>query len=67
MLILKSLTFENIGRFVEPQTIDFASLGSLVQIEGQNNNTEGSSGAGKSTISVKQDPLINAHSKIPYI
>jgi len=50
MLILKSLSFQNIGRFVEPQTIDFTSLGSLVQLEGRNNNTGGSSGAGKSTI-----------------
>jgi DNA repair exonuclease SbcCD ATPase subunit len=50
MLKLKSLTFSNIGRFVEEQTIDFTSLGSLVQIDGKNNNTGGSSGAGKSTI-----------------
>lgn len=50
MLILRSLTFQNIGRFVEEQTIEFDQLGSLVQIEGQNNNTSGSSGAGKSTI-----------------
>lgn len=50
MLILKSLTLENIGRFTESQTIDFTQLGSLVQVDGQNNNTGGSSGAGKSTI-----------------
>ena len=50
MLTLKSLTFNNIGRFVEEQTIDFTALGDLVQVDGQNNNTSGSSGAGKSTI-----------------
>lgn len=50
MLILKSLTVANIGRFVEEQTINFDQLNDLVQVEGQNNNTGGSSGAGKSTI-----------------
>ncbi len=50
MLTLKSLTFNNIGRFVEEQTIDFTQLGSLVQVNAQNLNTGGSSGAGKSTI-----------------
>src|ERR1035437_6188723 len=50
MLILKSLTFSGIGRFVEEQTIDFTRLGSLIQVDGQNLNTGGSSGAGKSTI-----------------
>src|ERR1035437_9022378 len=50
MLILKSLTFSGIGHFVEEQTIDFTSLGNLVQVDAQNLNTGGSSGAGKSTI-----------------
>jgi len=50
MLIPKSLTLANIGRFVEPQTVDFTKLGSLVQVEGINNNTNGSSGAAKSTL-----------------
>jgi len=50
MLVLKTLTFENIGRFIETQSIDFTALGSLVQIEGKNNCSGGSSGAGKSTI-----------------
>src|ERR1019366_2441273 len=50
MLVLKSLKFSGIGRFVDEQTIDFTSLGPLVQVEGQNRNTGGSSGAGKSTI-----------------
>jgi DNA repair exonuclease SbcCD ATPase subunit len=50
MLKLKSLTFSGIGRFVEEQTIDFTQLGSPIQIDGQNNQTGGSSGSGKSTI-----------------
>src|SRR5665213_731638 len=50
MLTIKSLTFSGIGRFTEEQTIQFSELGSLVQVEGQNNNTGGSSGAGKSTV-----------------
>ena len=50
MLHLKWLAFQNIGRFVERQTIYFDKLGNLVQVEGQNKNTGGSSGAAKSTI-----------------
>jgi DNA repair exonuclease SbcCD ATPase subunit len=50
MLKLKSLIFSGIGRFVEEQTIDFTILGSLVQLDAQNLNTGGSSGAGKSTV-----------------
>lgn len=50
MLTPKSLTLQNIGRFVEEQTVPFDQLGSLVLVEGQNNNTGGSSGAAKSTI-----------------
>jgi DNA repair exonuclease SbcCD ATPase subunit len=50
VLKLKELRFSGIGRFVEEQVINFESLGSMVQVDGQNNNTGGSSGAGKSTI-----------------
>jgi energy-coupling factor transporter ATP-binding protein EcfA2 len=50
MLKLKKLTFCNIGRFIEEQTIDFETLGNLVQVDAQNLNTSGSSGSGKSTI-----------------
>lgn len=50
MLKIKELRFSGIGRFVEPQVIHFNELGNLVQIDGQNNNTGGSSGAGKSTV-----------------
>lgn len=58
MIVLKSLTLSNIGRFVEEQVIDFTQLGSLVQIDGQNLNTGGSSGAGKSTIFKALDFLL---------
>lgn len=50
MLKLKELRWSGIGRFVEEQIVVFDSLGSLVQVDGQNNNTKGSSGAGKSTV-----------------
>lgn len=50
MLKLKELRWSGIGRFVEEQVINFDSLGSLIQVDGQNNNTKGSSGAGKSTV-----------------
>lgn len=50
MLKLKSLTFSGIGRFVEEQTINFDALGLIVQLEGKNSNTGGSSGSGKSTV-----------------
>jgi DNA repair exonuclease SbcCD ATPase subunit len=50
MLVLKSLTFSGIGRFVEEQVINFDTLGSLIQVEGENRNTGGSSGSGKSTL-----------------
>lgn len=50
MLRLKELKFSGIGRFVEEQVIDLSSMGNLIQVDGQNNNTGGSSGSGKSTI-----------------
>lgn len=50
MLKLQNLTLEGIGRFVNTQEVDFTSLGNLVQVDGKNNNTGGSSGAGKSTV-----------------
>lgn len=50
MLKLKTLTIKNVGRFVEQQTLSFDELGSLIQVDGKNNNTGGSSGSGKSTI-----------------
>lgn len=50
MLILKKLRLRAIGRFVDEQVIDIEKLSNLVQVDGQNNNTGGSSGAAKSTI-----------------
>ena len=50
MLIIRQLRFRGIGRFVEEQVIDFDKLGMLIQVDGKNNNTGGSSGAAKSTI-----------------
>jgi DNA repair exonuclease SbcCD ATPase subunit len=50
VLKLQQLTLDGIGRFVNTQEIDFTSLGNLVQVDGKNNNTGGSSGAGKSTV-----------------
>jgi ABC-type Na+ transport system ATPase subunit NatA len=58
MLELVELRFKNIGRFVEEQVIDFDILGAFVQIDGQNNNTGGSSGAGKSTVFMALDYLL---------
>jgi len=49
MLKLKKYSFKGIGRFVEEQTIDLQSRDNLIQIDGENTNTGGSSGAGKST------------------
>jgi DNA repair exonuclease SbcCD ATPase subunit len=49
MLKLKSYSFSGIGRFVEKQTVDLDSRSHLIQIDGENTNTGGSSGAGKST------------------
>src|ERR1700687_416274 len=62
MLTLKELRFRGIGRFVEEQKISFENLGGLTQIDGQNNNTKGSSGAGKSTIAHALDFLLGLNS-----
>ncbi len=49
MLKLKKYSFSGIGRFVKKQTINFEGRDHLIQIDGENTNTGGSSGAGKST------------------
>lgn len=49
MLKLKRYSFSGIGRFTEKQVIDLDSRSHLIQIDGLNTNTGGSSGAGKST------------------
>ncbi len=58
MLNLKELRFSGIGRFVEEQVVHFESLGRLVQLDGKNNNTRGSSGAGKTTVFNAMDFLL---------
>lgn len=50
MLKLIRYHFSGIGRFVEKQTVDLENRDHLIQIDGENTNTGGSSGAGKSTI-----------------
>lgn len=50
MLTPKSLTLSGIGRFVTKQTVNFDEMGQLVQMDGDNRNTGGSSGSGKSTV-----------------
>ena len=49
MLKLKNYSFSGIGRFVQKQHIDLETRDNLIQIDGENTNTGGSSGAGKST------------------
>ena len=58
MLKLKTLKFKNIGRFVEEQIVDFSSLSGLIQADGQNNNTKGSSAAGKTTLFLALEYLL---------
>jgi DNA repair exonuclease SbcCD ATPase subunit len=55
---LISMSFSGIGRFVEKQTIDFSSKEKLLQVDGRNENTGGSSGSGKSTIFHALDYLL---------
>lgn len=50
MLKLKTLRFKGIGRFVDEQEVSFERFGNLIQVDGKNDNTGGSSGAGKSTV-----------------
>jgi len=49
MLKLKNYSFSGIGRFAQKQHIDLETRDHLIQIDGENSNTGGSSGAGKST------------------
>jgi len=62
MLKLRTLRFKGIGRFVETQEISFEQLSNLIQVDGQNNNTGGSSGAGKSTVFNALDFLFGLNS-----
>lgn len=58
MIKLLTLSFEGIGRFTKKQTIDFSDREKLIQIDGKNENTGGSSGAGKSTVFNALDYLL---------
>jgi len=58
VLELIELMFKNIGRFVEEQCIAISVFGSFVQVDGQNNNTKGSSGSGKTTVFNALDYLL---------
>lgn len=58
MIKLLELSFEGIGRFTKKQTIDFRNRDKLIQVDGKNENTGGSSGAGKSTIFNSIDYLL---------
>lgn len=58
MLKIKKLRLSAIGRFVDEQVIDCTSLGNLIQIDGENRNTNGSSGSGKTTIFNALDYLL---------
>ena len=58
MLDLLGMSLERIGRFVEEQTVDFASLSQFIQVDALNNNTGGSSGSGKSTLFNALDYLL---------
>jgi DNA repair exonuclease SbcCD ATPase subunit len=58
MLKLKGLRLSGVGRFVEPQDVDFEHLGNLIQVDGENRNTGGSSGSGKSTLFNALDYLL---------
>jgi ABC-type branched-subunit amino acid transport system ATPase component len=62
MLNLIQFRFQNIGRFTEEQVLDLDKLGNLVQVDGENHNTGGSSGAGKSTIFNAFDFLLGLNS-----
>lgn len=62
MLKLKTLKFQNIGRFVVEQTIDFSTLSGLIQVDAFNANSGGSSGAGKSTIFLAIEYLLGLNS-----
>lgn len=63
LLDLQKLRFRGIGRFLEEQVIEFDRLGKFVQLDGKNNNTGGSSGAGKSTVPMALDHLLGVSNR----
>ena len=50
MINIKNITIKNAGRFVGEHKVNLSSFSGLVQVNGKNLNTGGSSGSGKSTI-----------------
>lgn len=62
MLLLQKVKFKGLRRFVEWQEIDFSILADISQLDGQNLNTGGSSGAGKSSVLMAIDYLFGVNS-----
>jgi DNA repair exonuclease SbcCD ATPase subunit len=61
MLKLKKLTLGGIATFVDRQTVYFDRLGHLIQFDGENRNTGGSSGAAKSSVFNALDYLLGVN------
>lgn len=60
MFKLNKIRFQNAGRFVDVQEIDFTNPG-LSAVDGNNRNTNGSSGSGKSTVFMTIDYLFGCN------
>ena len=58
MIILHDYSFQNIRSFLDKQTISFEGRDKLIQMDGENRNTGGSSGSGKSTALIAIDYLL---------
>lgn len=50
MINIKTVIIKNAGRFVGEHKINLSDFSGLIQVNGKNNNTGGSSGSGKSTV-----------------
>ena len=50
MIKIKKARIKNLGRLVGEHEIDFSALSTLTQVDGENRNTGGSSGSGKTSI-----------------
>lgn len=57
MIVLHDYSFQNIRSFLDKQTISFEGRDKLIQMDGENRNTGGSSGSGKSTALIAIDYL----------
>src|SRR5690606_34259781 len=57
MIVLHNYSFQNIRSFTTKQTINLDERSKLIQIDGENKNTGGSSGSGKSTALIAIDYL----------